>query len=60
VTCTEPPPGLLAGTATVLCSALFVSGRDSAEAHSHASNYFLREKVDSISAVHIDLRRKLE
>jgi CubicO group peptidase (beta-lactamase class C family) len=55
----DPDSWKLAGTAKVLCSALFVSGRDSAEARAHVADYFLREKLDSISKMQIDRRRKL-
>ena len=55
----DPDSWKVAGTAKVLCSALFVSGRDSAEALAHVADYFLREKLDSISDFHVDRRRKL-
>ncbi len=55
----DPDSWKVAGTAKVLCSALFVSGRDSAEARAHVADYFLREKLDSISALQVDRRRKL-
>jgi len=55
----DPDSWKLAGTAKVLCSALFVSGRDSAEARARVADYFLREKLDSITAVHVDQRREL-
>ncbi len=55
----DPDSWKVAGTAKVLCSALFVSGRDSAEARAHVADYFLREKLDSLSAFQIDRQRKL-
>jgi CubicO group peptidase (beta-lactamase class C family) len=55
----NPDSWRVAGTAKVLCSALFVSGRDSAEARDHVASYFLGPKLDSITRVHIDRQRKL-
>jgi CubicO group peptidase (beta-lactamase class C family) len=55
----DPDSWKVAGTAKVLCSALFVSGRELAEARAHVSDYFLREKLDSISDLHVDRERKL-
>ena len=55
----DPDSWRVAGTAKVLCSALFVSGRDSAEARDHVAGYFLGPKLDSISTFDIDRRRKL-
>src|SRR3954449_771387 len=43
----DPDSWRVAGTAKILCSALFVSGRDSAEALAHVTPYFLGPKVDS-------------
>jgi hypothetical protein len=55
----HPDSWRLAGTAKVFCSALFVSGRDSAEARRNIAPYFLGPKLDSISAITIDRNRKL-
>ena len=55
----NPDSWRLAGTAKVLCSALFVSGRDQAEARSHVSAYFLGNKLDSITAFDVDRQRKI-
>jgi CubicO group peptidase (beta-lactamase class C family) len=55
----DPDSWRLAGTAKVFCSALFVSGRDSAEAHRNIAPYFLGAKLDSISAITIDRDRHL-
>lgn len=55
----NPESWRVAGTAKVLCSALFVSGRDEREARAHLSAYFLGDKVDSISKVEVDRTRKL-
>jgi len=54
----NPDSWRVAGTAKVLCSALFVSGRDQAEARSHVAAYFLGDKIDSITAFDVDQRRK--
>jgi hypothetical protein len=48
----------LAGTAKVLCSAIFVSGRDEATARRYAPEMFLAAKRDSITNVEIDRQKK--
>ncbi len=55
----DPDSWKLAGTAKVLCSALFVSGRELNEARTNLLDYFLREKLDSITDVQVQLTRKL-
>jgi CubicO group peptidase (beta-lactamase class C family) len=55
----DPDSWRVAGTAKVLCSALFVSGRDQAEARANVSAYFLGNKLDSITAFEVDRQRKL-
>jgi len=55
----DPDSWRIAGTAKVLCSALFVSGRGLREAFSHAADYFLGQRLDSISDVHVDRERNL-
>src|SRR5687768_9858419 len=55
----DPESWRLAGTAKVFCSAIFVSGRDSAEVRDHISRYFLGPNVDSLTSVRIDRQRKL-
>ena len=55
----DPDSWRTAGTAKILCSALFVSGRDQPETMSHLTGYFLGEKLDSISDVQVDRTRKL-
>jgi CubicO group peptidase (beta-lactamase class C family) len=55
----DPDSWRLAGTAKVLCSALFVSGRDQAEARKNVSAYFLGQKLDSITAFDVDRQRKM-
>lgn len=55
----DPDSWKLAGTAKVLCSALFVSGREQGEARRNVSDYFLREKLDSITEFHVDRERRL-
>src|SRR5436189_4532755 len=55
----DPDSWRVAGTAKVLCSALFVSGRELNEARANVSAYFLGAKIDSISNVEVDRQRKL-
>jgi CubicO group peptidase (beta-lactamase class C family) len=54
----DPDSWRVAGTAKVLCSAVFVSGRDSAEARRNVSAYFLGNKLDSITNYHVDADRR--
>ena len=54
----DPESWTVAGTAKVFCSAIFVSGRDSAEVRPHLSAYFLGPRIDSLSKILIDRRRK--
>jgi CubicO group peptidase (beta-lactamase class C family) len=55
----DPDSWRVAGTAKILCSAVFVSGRDTAEARAHVTSYFLGARVDSITKVDVDRQRKL-
>jgi CubicO group peptidase (beta-lactamase class C family) len=55
----NPDSWRVAGTAKVLCSALFVSGRDEKEAREHVAPYFLGQKLDSITGFDVDRKRKL-
>lgn len=55
----SPDSWKLAGTAKVLCSALFVSGREQSEARAHVADYFLRDKLDSLTEFHVDRQRRL-
>jgi CubicO group peptidase (beta-lactamase class C family) len=55
----DPVSWQVAVTAKVLCSALFVSGRELAEVRAHLAPYFLGPRIDSISAVDVDRARKL-
>ena len=55
----DPDSWRVAGTAKILCSAVFVSGRDTAEARTHVTPYFLGPMVDSITRMDVDRQRKL-
>lgn len=55
----DPDSWRVAGTAKIFCSAMFVSGRDSAEERAHLTSYFLGPRVDSIRAIVIDRQRRL-
>ena len=55
----DPDSWRTAGTAKIICSALFVSGRELPEVRAHLTSYFLGPKVDSITAVQVDSARKL-
>ncbi|MEZ4586745.1 MAG: serine hydrolase [Gemmatimonadales bacterium] len=55
----DPDSWKVAGTAKVLCSALFVSGRDQDEARRHVAAYFLGPKLDSITRFEVDRGRQL-
>jgi CubicO group peptidase (beta-lactamase class C family) len=55
----DPESWRVAGTAKILCSAVFVSGRDTAEARAHVTPYFLGPMVDSITRMDVDRQRKL-
>jgi CubicO group peptidase (beta-lactamase class C family) len=55
----SPESWRVAGTAKVFGSALFVSGRDSAEARSHIAGYFLGAQLDSITRIDVDRSRRL-
>jgi len=55
----DPDSWVVAGTAKILCSSLFVSGREDAEARAHMTTYFIGAKLDSITKVDIDRQRKL-
>src|SRR5438105_8668957 len=55
----DPDSWRLAGTAKILCSSLFVSGREESEARAHWTDYFIGAKLDSITNVQIDRQRKL-
>ena len=55
----DPDSWRLAGTAKILCSSLFVSGREEQEARAHLTDYFIADKLASITNVHVDRQRKL-
>ena len=55
----DPDSWRVAGTAKVICSALFVSGRRLGEALHHVSDYFLGARLDSITEVNVDRDRGL-
>ena len=55
----DPDSWRVAGTAKILCSALFVSGREPAEARAHVTPYFLGDKVDSITGFDVDRDRQI-
>ena len=56
----DPASWDLAGAAKVLCSAVFVSGRDQSEAWTNtAGTFFLGARRDSITLVQVDPRRRL-
>lgn len=55
----DPDSWGLAGTAKILCSALFVSGREEGEARAHVTPYFMGAKVDSITRLQVDRQRQL-
>ena len=55
----DPDSWRTAGTAKILCSALFVSGRELPEVRAHLTGYFLGALADSISDIHVDRARKL-
>src|SRR5262245_46346595 len=54
----DPDSWRTAGTAKIICSALFVSGRQQDEAVAHVTNYFIGNKVDSLS-VSVDRARRI-
>jgi CubicO group peptidase (beta-lactamase class C family) len=55
----NPDSWRVAGTAKVLCSALFVSGREPTEARKNVSSYFLGNKLDSLTEFHFDRTKQL-
>jgi CubicO group peptidase (beta-lactamase class C family) len=54
----DPDSWRVAGTAKILCSAVFVSGRDPAEARAHVTTYFIGPLLDSITNFEVDRNRK--
>ena len=54
----DPDSWNVAGTAKILCSAVFVSGRDPEEARAHVTPYFIGNKLDSITDFRVDRDRK--
>src|SRR5258708_819670 len=55
----DPDSWRLAGTAKILCSSLFVSGREEQEAGAQLTDYSIADQVASITNVHVDRQRKL-
>jgi CubicO group peptidase (beta-lactamase class C family) len=55
----DPDSWRVAGTAKILCSSIFVSGREESEARAHLTDYFIGAKLDSITNVQIDRQRKV-
>jgi CubicO group peptidase (beta-lactamase class C family) len=55
----DPDSWRVAGTAKILCSSIFVSGREESEARVHLTDYFIGAKRDSITNVQVDRQRKL-
>jgi CubicO group peptidase (beta-lactamase class C family) len=55
----DPASWRVAGTAKILCSAIFVSGRDADEARAHVTTYFIGNLLDSITNVAVDRQRTL-
>ena len=53
----DPDSWNVAGTAKILCSAVFVSGRDPEEARAHVTPYFIGNKLDSITDFRVDRDR---
>ena len=54
----DPDSWRTAGTAKILCSSLFVSGRQQDEGIAHITNYFIGNKVDSLSFA-VDRTKKI-
>jgi CubicO group peptidase (beta-lactamase class C family) len=55
----DPDSWNTAATAKILCSALFVSGRDETEARAHVTTYFIGAKRDSLTNIAVDRARRL-